>query len=385
MPCGNDDSDRLARTSVAVGKARTEKLPTLVEQTSGPGPFQAACHFVSHQAVPYGRFSNSPRNKNCVGVVVSDEPVRILVLLCTHQGARFLDAQLSSIVAQTSPCQALEIHDWGSRDDTRRILEQFQRDNGDDIDIRITMHDEAPGPSRSFLTALCDSLRTRNDFDYLMFCDQDDLWSPHKLELFRSAIVQEAFPDLVYSDVSMIDALDQPLNPSMLGRPINLQHPATLVLNLIPGMAMAISRQFLDRCAALWSLPGWLMHDFAVCIAVYLTAARTHFIPTSLTAYRQHAGGFTRAADGAHSAVRPFEMLWRARRYVLGVHEQYNSPVRTSAMTLGVDSLPHSLGRRTVDRMIVSSGALSRNKALPYRLAFFLFTPLSYPRSQALL
>jgi glycosyltransferase involved in cell wall biosynthesis len=312
---------------------------------------------------------------------VRDEPVRILVLLCTHQGARFLDAQLSSIVTQTTPCQSLEIHDWGSRDDTRRILEQFQRGNGDDIDIRITIHDEAPGPARSFLTALCDTLRTRNDFDYLMFCDQDDLWSPHKLELFRSVIVQKAFPDLVYSDVSMIDALDQPLSPTMLGRPIDLRHPATLVLNLIPGMAMAVSRQFLDRCASLWSLPGWLMHDFAICIAVYLTAARTHFISTSLTAYRQHAGGFTRAANGVHSAVRPFEMLWRARRYVHGVYSQFTGPVRMAAHTLGVDSLPAVLDRKTVDRMIVSSGALSPNKAIPYRLAFFLFTPLPWHKS----
>lgn len=306
---------------------------------------------------------------------MNDPAIRIVVLLCTHQGERFLDRQLASILGQTSPCQALEIHDWGSRDGTPALLAEFRQRHGGTLPTRITTHDEAPGPARSFLAALGQTLRSRDDFDYLMFCDQDDVWLPHKLERFRDAIRRNGRPDLVYSDVSLIDAEERVLRPAMLGRPIDLHHPGTLVLNLVPGMAMAVSRQFLDRCAAFWSEPGWLMHDFAVCVAAYLTGATVCHIPESLTAYRQHAGGFTNAAGSRRAIMRPFEMLWRARRYVRGVQAQFAGPVRRAAESLGVTNLPAALDRRTVDRLIVTSHALSPTAALPYRVAFQLFNP----------
>jgi rhamnosyltransferase len=295
--------------------------------------------------------------------------------MCTHQGAGFLTPQLASLVGQTSPCDALEIHDWASRDASRELLDQFRLQHGSVLPTDITTHDHAPGPATSFLTALAHTLRKRHDFDYLMFCDQDDVWQPHKLERFREAIRRDGRPDLVYSDVSLIDAADRTLRPAMLGRPIDLHHPATLVLNLVPGMALAVSREFLDRCAALWTLRDWLMHDFAVCIAAYLTTARVCHIPESLTAYRKHSGGFTSAAGSWRAALRPFDVLHRARRYVRGVHAQFAGPVQTAARAVGTVTLPPALDRGTIDRLIVTSDALPPAAALPYRAAFQLFSP----------
>jgi glycosyltransferase involved in cell wall biosynthesis len=306
---------------------------------------------------------------------VNDSGIRILVLMCTHQGEMFLEPQLASIAGQTSPCQALEIHDWGSGDATPAILAEFQRRHGNSLPTRITTHALAPGPARSFLAALDQTLRSSAEFDYLMFSDQDDIWLPYKLERFREAICREGQPDLVFSDVSLIDPEGRVIRDAMLGRSIDLHHPATLVLNLVPGMAMAVSRRLLDRWADLWALPDWLMHDFAVCIAAYLTGATTCHIPDSLTAYRQHSGGFTAAARGAAVLIRPFEMLRRARRYVRGVHAQCDGPVETAARRLGATHLLPTLDRRTIDRLIVESKALSPKAALPYRVAFQLFSP----------
>jgi rhamnosyltransferase len=296
--------------------------------------------------------------------------------MCTHRGERFLKPQLASIAGQTAPCQALEIHDWGSTDETHTMLADFQQQHADSLPTQITSHDFAPGPARSFLAALDQTLRSRQDFDYLMFSDQDDIWLPHKLASFRGAIGRADRPDLIYSDVSLIDAEGRTIREAMLGRPIDLHHPATLVLNLVPGMAMAVSRRFLDRWADLWTLPGWLMHDFAMCIAAYLTGATTHQIPDSLTAYRQHSGGFTAAAGSAGVFIRPIEMLRRARRYVRGVHTQFDGPVRTAARTLGATHLLPSLDRRTIDHLIIESSALSPKAMIPSRAAFQLFSPL---------
>lgn len=294
--------------------------------------------------------------------------------MCTHQGAGFLEAQLASIASQTSPCQALIIHDWGSRDETRAILSRFKQKYSENLAISISIHSEAPGPAQSYLIALSDTLSKRDDFDYLMFCDQDDLWLPEKLARFREAIIQEQCPDLVYSDFSLIDAYDRELRQSVLRRPVNLLHPSSLVLNLVPGMAMAVSREFLRRCSELWAMSGWLMHDFAVCIAIYLTGSRSYFIPENLTAYRQHRSSYTCARGAIRKLLQPLDLIHRARRYVVGVHSQYQGPVRAAANALNVRLPLTVLDRWTIDRIISSSRSVSYITRLPYRAAFLLFT-----------
>ena len=55
-------------------------------------------------------------------------PPRILVLMAIYNGAKFLQAQLDSLVAQTDPDWDLLASDVGSTDDSRAILARARAD-----------------------------------------------------------------------------------------------------------------------------------------------------------------------------------------------------------------------------------------------------------------
>ncbi len=100
----------------------------------------------------------------------------VTILLCTHNGARFLQAQLESIAAQTLTDWALWISDDGSTDGTLEILKDF-REAHPDREIRL-LSGAGRGAAANYLALLCHpDLGPRR----IAFCDQDDVWLPEKL------------------------------------------------------------------------------------------------------------------------------------------------------------------------------------------------------------
>ncbi len=270
------------------------------------------------------------------------DTTRFAVLLCTHDGATYLDEQLRSLCAQTRRPDWIVVHDWGSTDGTREMLQKWQQAASGPTQWQLLFHDHAPGPCQSFLQGVAQCLDSDAPFDYLFFCDQDDVWHPEKLQAFAQALAGRQGVDLIYSDVALIDAAGALVAPTYLqaggafGRPMDMEHRSCLFVSTVSGMSMAVSRRFLRNTRSLWERPGWHMHDWAISICVYLSRAQVVFIPRALVNYRQHGAnlvggtgpgsgrtgvGQRRQASGIWSA------LVRARRYVLSVHRQYQSCV----------------------------------------------------------
>ncbi len=102
----------------------------------------------------------------------------VAILLCTHQGERFLARQLDSVAAQTHADWRIWVSDDHSTDGTLEILECYRREWGDE---RISwVRGPGKGFVANFLGLACDP---RIEADYFAFCDQDDLWDPDKLEV----------------------------------------------------------------------------------------------------------------------------------------------------------------------------------------------------------
>src|SRR5262245_2492499 len=99
---------------------------------------------------------------------------RVSVALCTHNGARFLDAQLHSLAAQSQLPHELVIGDDASTDGTIEQLERFAKEVP--FPVRITKNPEPVGVTENFSRTLaaCSG-------DVLMPCDQDDVWHPEKI------------------------------------------------------------------------------------------------------------------------------------------------------------------------------------------------------------
>ena len=95
--------------------------------------------------------------------------------MATYNGAPHLKAQLESLAAQTISPIELHIGDDGSTDDTVRIIEAF----GERALFPVHLHRNEVnlGFGENFIQTA-----KRCSGDWIAFCDQDDVWLPHKLE-----------------------------------------------------------------------------------------------------------------------------------------------------------------------------------------------------------
>jgi glycosyltransferase involved in cell wall biosynthesis len=93
------------------------------------------------------------------------------IVLCTCNGARFLEEQMASLCAQEDVDEILVVDDH-STDDTMAILHAFA-----DVDHRIRLHwnERSLGVTANFERAL----RLARG-DWLALADQDDVWLPEK-------------------------------------------------------------------------------------------------------------------------------------------------------------------------------------------------------------
>jgi rhamnosyltransferase len=101
---------------------------------------------------------------------------RVLVLLATHNGSRWIREQVESILAQEGVDLAIAVRDDASTDGTRWELARFEGDER----VRIAAATAASGSAaRNFLTLIREN--AAEAFDCVAFADQDDLWNPDKL------------------------------------------------------------------------------------------------------------------------------------------------------------------------------------------------------------
>ena len=118
------------------------------------------------------------------------------ILLTTYNGSLYLKNQILSLQQQTEVNWKLIIRDDGSTDDTIDIINKFILE-----DKRITLiHDNLGnlGPGKSFL-----ELTKYSDGDYVIFCDQDDIWLEKKIEFLYSEAkdkFKKNSPCLIYCD-----------------------------------------------------------------------------------------------------------------------------------------------------------------------------------------
>ncbi len=104
---------------------------------------------------------------------------RILVLLSTYNGESFLREQLNSLLAQIGVETYILVRDDGSKDDTQKILFEYQIMYPEKFTI---IRGENIGWKRSFFELLSIAKRNMESYDYYAFCDQDDIWLPRKLQ-----------------------------------------------------------------------------------------------------------------------------------------------------------------------------------------------------------
>ena len=128
---------------------------------------------------------------------------RVTVLLATHQGERFLDEQLDSILSQEGAELTVLVSDDGSTDGTLGILE---RRMAEEPRIRMLPAQRFGAPAPNFYRLLADA--DPESYDYVGFADQDDVWMPGKIAR-HVALLRDHEADGVSSNVTAFDEHDQ--------------------------------------------------------------------------------------------------------------------------------------------------------------------------------
>lgn len=219
-------------------------------------------------------------------------PIRpqVDVLLATYNGENYLHSLLDSIIAQTYKGWHLIIRDDGSSDSTRNIICRYKRSYPD----RIAILDESEtnlGPSQNF-----GRLLEYSSAEYIMFCDQDDVWMAKKIELMFDRICDLALrygkytPLLAHSDLIVTDANMRVISNSFwkyqhLLPEIGTTLPRLLMQNVITGNTVII-----NRCAKERVLPipqKAIMHDWWIALVIAAFGKIEH-IPIPTIFYRQH-------------------------------------------------------------------------------------------------
>lgn len=215
--------------------------------------------------------------------------MNIAILLSTYNGALYLKDQIDSILLQTYTNWCLYIRDDGSKDNSVDIIDFYTRKYPD----RIFKIQDDYGNLKSAVSFM--KMLEVVDSDYYMFCDQDDIWLPFKIEksLTRMKDIEIVNPNksvLVFTDLSVVDSNLGIINSSMWAysniNPDNAKNLyKTTCLSSVTGCTLMINKLLKQKV-----LPypaSARMHDWWISLnAVYYGIVDYITEPTIF--YRQH-------------------------------------------------------------------------------------------------
>lgn len=228
----------------------------------------------------------------------------VLIMMTTYNGETYLRAQLDSLLAQDNGDFTLAVQDDGSTDATNAILEEYATH-----DKRIRLFSNNSGRHGVFFNfhTLINRFKTDSEqFDRYMFCDQDDIWLPHKISAFLAAMDRQpdGLPALLYADMNLIDK-DGSVTCESLNRLYGLDGKnlySVFFSHKLYGCNLMMNRELFQRIPPIdLNLPGAeiLSHDNLA--AKYAMACGTmQFIPEVLMSYRRYGGNVT-----AEQSYRP--------------------------------------------------------------------------------
>jgi Glycosyltransferases, probably involved in cell wall biogenesis len=204
------------------------------------------------------------------------------ILLATYNGESFLENQLLSIISQNFKGWRLLAHDDGSSDETLAILKRYQS-----LDSRIYIIEDGvvcQSAAKNFLHLL--SYATA---EYIIFCDQDDIWFESKLQVLFDLIKYETKPAAAYCNAYAYNGINITKNKITLYERDSLEN--SLFLNGgIQGCSLMFNRALLNEVI---DFPKDIfMHDHFITMAA-VSFGKVIYTDHSLMLYRQHANNVT--------------------------------------------------------------------------------------------
>lgn len=188
---------------------------------------------------------------------------KIVVLMSTYNGARFIDAQLKSLFEQKDVKMEILVRDDGSTDTTKKILDDYQ------LKKKLTWYS---GENLKSAYSFFDLINNAPEADYYAFCDQDDVWIDNKLN--RAVKKIEEIENLNNSPIvycSNYQLVDESLNKlSSKEHFSTTDFPSSIIASNATGCTMVFNNKML-KLLKKYKPKYLLMHDdwtHKLCLAV---------------------------------------------------------------------------------------------------------------------
>lgn len=225
--------------------------------------------------------------------------LKIVICLSTYNGANYLNELLSSIEKTSLPLSQIEllVRDDGSTDASYEILQNFIQDSA--LHIKILEDRTNLGVKKSFELLMNQAIEM--NAQYIMFCDQDDVWYSDKIEKTLSKMEEleggyTDFPFLAHGNMNIVNEKLDILATSFL----KYQHIDSnkkdlsyfIVDNNITGCTMMINRVLAEKVQ---TIPNEaIMHDWWIAM-VASAFGKIAYVDEPLMLYRQHSSNDTGA------------------------------------------------------------------------------------------
>ena len=198
--------------------------------------------------------------------------MKVIVLMATYEGERYICQQMDSILGQTLKELKLMVSDDGSKDKTREILKEYRNQYPDRIVLKHRVQEgdyqnkeQVSGAAMNFFWLLAQA-----SGDYILFSDQDDVWKREKAEKLLKHMKKlekrlgKDYPILVHSDMEVTDEDLNMTAPSFFDyqhcNPKRTSFAEVLVENPVTGGGAMINKALADL---LLKVPeACCMHDW---------------------------------------------------------------------------------------------------------------------------
>jgi glycosyltransferase involved in cell wall biosynthesis len=216
----------------------------------------------------------------------------ISVVLCTYNGAKYIEAQLASIIAQTYAITEIIVVDDVSSDDTMAVVERAAA-----RDSRISLSQNNFNIS---FTSNFESALQMAKYDYIAISDQDDIWHHQKIEKMMAAFEPDAAA--IYCD-SVRFTKDIPIHPikNKSSRHVAGTNVRKLAMyNTISGHALIIRKSLLEKALP---IPTAVYYDWWLALQA-VTSGGLQYLDEILVYQRAHDTNVTITKNSSSKELR---------------------------------------------------------------------------------
>lgn len=220
--------------------------------------------------------------------------MRLSVAMTTYRGARYVEEQMASLLAQTRQADEVIITDDCSGDNTAGIVSSFIESHSLS-NWHFSVNDRNLGYKQNFKEAI-----SRTTGDIIFLCDQDDIWQPDKLAEMEQVFAANPQCKALNTGFSYIDGAGTPIeitpapgkcNNNLIKREIapgvleRIEFDEITAYNITPGCTMAFRAEL--KAIYLQRTVCGVVHDWELnLIAALLNGC--YFLNRSFIHYRIH-------------------------------------------------------------------------------------------------